>query len=100
MTESDVIRADDLALDGEEPSASSPERLLQSAADRHLTLDELCDRYIDQILAETGGNKVRAARILGVDRKTLYRRAERRHAREGSGKSEPTEPAPLAAAPR
>jgi two-component system response regulator HydG len=100
MTESDVIRADDLALDGEEPTASSPERLLQSAADRHLTLDELCDRYIDQILAETGGNKVRAARILGVDRKTLYRRAERRHAREGSGKSEPTEPAPLAAAPR
>jgi len=48
-------------------------------------LRELEDRYVDQILELTGGNKVRAARILGVDRKTLYRRAERRAAREAAG---------------
>ncbi len=32
---------------------------------------------IDKALAEAGGNKTRAARILGVDRKTLYRKLQR-----------------------
>ena len=40
-------------------------------------LDELEKLYIDQIMMRTGGNKVQAARILGIDRKTLYRRAAR-----------------------
>jgi len=31
-------------------------------------------RYIDQILDQVGGNRTLAARILGVDRKTLYRK--------------------------
>jgi len=42
-----------------------------------MTLRALEERYIDQILQLTGGNKVQAAKILGIDRKTLYRRAER-----------------------
>jgi DNA-binding NtrC family response regulator len=29
--------------------------------------------YVAEILRETGGNKTRAAQILGIDRKTLYR---------------------------
>jgi two-component system, NtrC family, response regulator AtoC len=37
------------------------------------TLDEVERRYAAQVLAETGGNKTRAAEILGIDRKTLYR---------------------------
>ncbi len=37
------------------------------------TLAELERRYAAQILQETGGNKTRAAEILGIDRKTLYR---------------------------
>ncbi len=37
------------------------------------TLSELERRYAAQILQETGGNKTRAAEILGIDRKTLYR---------------------------
>jgi DNA-binding NtrC family response regulator len=49
-------------------------------AGRSLTLHELEEAYIDEVLRRTGGNKVRAARILGIDRKTLYRRAERRAA--------------------
>ncbi len=53
------------------------ERLLAEAVHRHLTLRELEELYIDEIMQCTGGNKVRAARILGIDRKTLYRRAER-----------------------
>ena len=61
--------------------AGSPEdgteRLLSQAVHRRLTLRELEELYIDEIMQCTGGNKVRAARILGIDRKTLYRRAER-----------------------
>ncbi len=37
------------------------------------TLGELERRYARQVLRETGGNKSRAADILGIDRKTLYR---------------------------
>jgi DNA-binding NtrC family response regulator len=37
------------------------------------TLDELNRRYIRLILAETGGNKSRAAEILSINRRTLYR---------------------------
>ncbi|HUK65460.1 MAG TPA: sigma-54 dependent transcriptional regulator [Anaeromyxobacteraceae bacterium] len=36
-------------------------------------LAELDRRYASQVLRETGGNKTRAAEILGIDRKTLYR---------------------------
>ncbi len=43
-----------------------------SASDRP-TLAELERRYAAQVLRETGGNKTRAAEILGIDRKTLYR---------------------------
>src|SRR5919204_668352 len=39
----------------------------------HPTLAELERRYAAQVLSETGGNKTRAAEILGIDRKTLYR---------------------------
>jgi DNA-binding protein Fis len=35
------------------------------------------DLYIEEVMRLTGGNKVQAAKILGIDRKTLYRRAER-----------------------
>ena len=41
------------------------------------TLEELSRRYIELILRETGGNKKRAAEILGIDRRTLYRTLER-----------------------
>jgi DNA-binding NtrC family response regulator len=38
------------------------------------TLDDLERRYIDQVLAETNGDKRRAAQILGVSVRTLQRR--------------------------
>ncbi len=38
------------------------------------TIDELARRYVGQVLAATGGNKSRAAKILGIDRRSLYRR--------------------------
>ena len=46
-------------------------------AQRRLSLREVEDLYIEEVMRLTGGNKVQAAKILGIDRKTLYRRAER-----------------------
>jgi DNA-binding NtrC family response regulator len=41
------------------------------------TLDELERRYLLHVLDAAKGNRTRAAEILGVDRRTLYRMAER-----------------------
>jgi DNA-binding NtrC family response regulator len=41
------------------------------------TLDELERRYLLHVLEAAGGNRTRAAEILGIDRRTLYRMAER-----------------------
>ncbi len=42
-----------------------------------LSLEEVERRYIEQVLALSGDNKRQAARLLGVDRRTLYRKLER-----------------------
>ncbi|MBL8140139.1 MAG: sigma-54-dependent Fis family transcriptional regulator [Acidobacteria bacterium] len=41
------------------------------------SLDELEKRYLKHVLETVGGNRTRAAEVLGVDRRTLYRMAER-----------------------
>ena len=40
-------------------------------------LDEVERRYLLHVLEATGGNRSRAAEVLGIDRRTLYRMAER-----------------------
>ncbi|HUJ79611.1 MAG TPA: sigma-54 dependent transcriptional regulator [Nitrospiria bacterium] len=47
---------------------------VEHAARRHLSLAELERDYIARMIEQTGGNKNRAAQILGIDRKTLYRK--------------------------
>ncbi len=42
-----------------------------------LTLEELERLHIEAVLARCGGNRTRAARILGIERKSLYRKAQR-----------------------
>jgi two-component system response regulator HydG len=44
-------------------------------------LEQVEQRYIQRVLDAAGGNKARAARILGLDRKTLYRKLERDESR-------------------
>jgi DNA-binding NtrC family response regulator len=41
------------------------------------TLDELERRYLLHVLDAVGGNRTRAADVMGIDRRTLYRMAER-----------------------
>jgi DNA-binding NtrC family response regulator len=76
----------DLPLGAVAPTseAAPATAFLRAASEQRLPLREVEERYIEEILRLTGGNKVRAARILGIDRKTLYRRAER-SAREAVG---------------
>jgi two-component system response regulator HydG len=46
-------------------------------ANEIVSLDELEQRYIARVIQLLGGNKARAARLLGLDRRTLYRKLER-----------------------
>jgi len=55
-------------------SAAAPEE--QALPDDFPTLNDFEARYITRVLAHTRGNISKAAKILGVDRKTLYRRRE------------------------
>lgn len=41
------------------------------------TLAEIERAHIEKVLAELGGNKSRAARVLGIDRRTLHRKIEK-----------------------
>jgi two-component system response regulator HydG len=43
---------------------------------RRFTLDQLEREYIRNVLVSVAGNKSEAAVILGIDRKTLYRKLE------------------------
>jgi two-component system response regulator AtoC len=49
-------------------------------ADDWPTLQQLERRYIDRVLSRTGGNKTRAAEVLGIDRRTLNRMFARERA--------------------
>ena len=52
-------------------------RSSRTAADTGETLAEAEADQVRKVLAATNGNKSRAARILGIERKTLYRKIER-----------------------
>jgi two-component system, NtrC family, response regulator AtoC len=74
MTQGAVLVPDDL-----------PERLrsgkhvtsaLSQARESQMTLRQLEQTYVAETLRRAGGNKSRAAEMLGLDRKTLYRKLE------------------------
>ena len=52
-------------------------------ADDWPSLQVLERRYIDRVLSRTGGNKTRAAEVLGIDRRTLNRMFARERAAAG-----------------
>ncbi len=74
MSRLDRITVDDLP---DKVREYQPERVvLADDSDALPTLDELARRYIGRVMQASGGNKSRAAKTLGIDRRTLYRRLE------------------------
>ena len=70
----DAVRAEDLPP--RIRAAGHTALLINRASNQMAPLRDLERAYILEILRQTGGNKSRAADILGLDRKTLYRKLE------------------------
>ncbi len=74
LAPSNRITADDLppSLTG----THSDQLLLDQMLSRLCSVEELEREYIQRVLQLVGGNKLKAAQILQIDRKTLYRKIE------------------------
>ncbi|MEP7337665.1 MAG: sigma-54 dependent transcriptional regulator [Acidobacteriota bacterium] len=55
--------------------------LIARSSEQNLSLRDVECEYILEIMRRTGGNKLRAAQMLGLDRKTLYRKLDEYRAR-------------------
>jgi hypothetical protein len=55
------------------PTIQSQKLQDQDVVGRCLTLDEVCEQYVDYILERCGGHRRTAARVLGVGLSTVYR---------------------------
>jgi two-component system, NtrC family, response regulator HydG len=89
----DQITVEDLP---EKIRAYRAERFVVAANDptEIVTMDELERRYILRVLSLVGGNKSRAAQVLGFDRRTLYRKLER-YGAAAAGDGQKADPADL-----
>ena len=74
-----VVTPDDLPprLQSEEVRRAAQHSPLSALYADLPTFDEMERRYLLHVLEATGGNRSRAAEILGINRRTLYRMAER-----------------------
>jgi transcriptional regulator with PAS, ATPase and Fis domain len=77
LSTSEFLLPDDLPPELREEPTREP-RLLAT----RMTLEEMKRWYVTKVLDEVGGNKLRAAEILGIDRRTLYRILERQPSEE------------------
>ncbi len=78
LARSHIIELDDLP---EKVRNYRSERFVIAAnqPEEIVTIEELERRYVLRVLSLVGGNKSRAAQVLGFDRRTLYRKLERYH---------------------
>ena len=87
LTQFEQIAADDLP---EKVRAFKRSHVLLAAEDPSelVPMEEVERRYILKVLEAVGGNKTLAARLLGFDRKTLYRKLERYGAEGADARAE------------
>lgn len=52
----------------------TPEPLVLTNPEASLELQEVIERHVMNVVTLRGGNKTEAAKLLGIDRRTLYRR--------------------------
>ena len=72
LSRGDKILPDDLPATIQ--GSRGDRRVLDEAAEKMHPLHEIEKEYIKKILEKMGGNKYQAAQVLGIDRKTLYRK--------------------------
>jgi two-component system NtrC family response regulator/two-component system response regulator AtoC len=69
LTDSDMIQPDDLPAHMKAKHYESP--------NKSKTLEDMEKEHIINVLAETEGNQTKASQILGINRKTLYKKIHR-----------------------
>jgi DNA-binding NtrC family response regulator len=70
MGRGEILLSEDLPV-----SVTAPERdIIHEATLDDVTLAELEQRYILLVLEKMGGHQIKTSRVLGIDRRTLYRR--------------------------
>ncbi|MBI3597764.1 MAG: sigma-54-dependent Fis family transcriptional regulator [Nitrospirae bacterium] len=79
LTTNNVLMPSDISEDLYSKEAVHP----PSSSEALLTLEEMKRRYVEQILNQTGGNQSKAAEVLGINRKTLYRLSKHREQKSG-----------------
>ncbi|HEX8795989.1 MAG TPA: sigma-54 dependent transcriptional regulator [Polyangiaceae bacterium] len=95
VTEFDHIGVDDLPEGIRTYSAPPAEEPTGAMLDQELVpVSVLEQRYIAQVLRAVGGNKTLAAKVLGFDRRTLYRKLEPKEPKSEAAEGEPIEPEP------
>ena len=74
LTDHDTIVREDIVELQRGRATDAVNELLDKAAERQLSLAEVELGYIKRMVEKVGGNMSQAARILGIDRRTLYRK--------------------------
>lgn len=69
-----IIKYTDVAFVFKDLDSRQPQALAAPTAMLEMTLKEMEKRMLEQALEKTGGNKTRAAALLGIDRTTLLRK--------------------------
>ncbi|WP_434383808.1 sigma-54-dependent transcriptional regulator [Melittangium boletus] len=78
LTSFEELTVEDLPERIRDYRASNPSAQASDVSEL-VSLEEMERRYIQRVIETVGGSRTLASRILGVDRKTLYRKLGRRH---------------------